>query len=100
MMARAYADAFGVQNRSKIVRVDVAEVERDNAGAACGIARSVDRHAARLERRKALQSVTGQRALVLADPRHPERRQIIDCYTERDGVSDVAGAGFEAAWRI
>ena len=95
MVPGAHADAFGIEDRREIVRVDVREVERDHTRATLDVLRTVDLQPARDERLESLERVFGNRTLVRGDPIHADSFEVFDGRAERDRVRDVARARFE-----
>src|SRR5579863_9971159 len=85
VMTCPHADAFAVQNAREIVRVDVADGQRDDAGTVRD-ARAIDRDVA--QPRQLIERDDGELVLVDCYPIHPHAIEIIDRSTQADRFGD------------
>ena len=91
MVAGANGNSLPVDDGSHVVRVDVAEHERNRSGPMLGFA---DQAYPRQPRKCGLR-VGNQFCLVARDGLHANRLHVIQRRAEADGTRDVRRAGFE-----
>src|SRR5436190_23569007 len=85
-------DTLGIEDLRDVVRMDVAEVERNDSRSAIRW-RPVQNDAGNLP--EPLQRVRGELLLVVLDRLEPDRVQVVDRRAEPDGLGDRRGSRLE-----
>src|SRR5205085_2973956 len=96
MMSDPHRDIVPVEHGADIVRVHPLDIERENAEPALPAAHQL--HAG--DARQAVDTVSGQRLLVLADRLAANALDEVERNAEPDRAGDVRGAGLEAMRRV